>query len=130
MAMSIQMIASIAVGGAAGAVARHALMGAVGRWLGTGFPRATLAVNTIGCFVMGALTEAFALAWSASLEMRAFLTVGFLGAFTTFSAFTLDVNLLTVQGRLMPAALYVAASVLLTILAFFAGMALLRQLLP
>lgn len=124
------MIGFIAAGGAAGAVARYAMMSAVGHWIGTGFPWATLSVNVVGCFVMGALAEAFALAWSASPEIRAFLTVGFLGAFTTFSAFTLDVNLLMAQGRLMPAALYVAASVLLTILAFFAGMAVLRQILP
>lgn len=124
------MIGFIAAGGAAGAVARYAMMSAVGHWIGTGFPWATLSVNVIGCFVMGALAEAFALAWSASPEIRAFLTVGFLGSFTTFSAFTLDVNLLMAQGRLMPAALYVAASVLLTILAFFAGMAVLRQILP
>ncbi len=128
--MSINLIASIAAGGAAGALARYALMGAVGHWLGTGFPYATLAVNVLGCFAMGALVEAFALAWSASPETQAFLTVGFLGAFTTFSAFTLDVNLLMAQGRLAPAALYVAASVLLTIAAFFAGMALLRHVLP
>ncbi len=124
------MIGFIAAGGAAGAVARYAMMSAVGHWVGTGFPWATLSVNVIGCFVMGALAEAFALAWSANPEIRAFLTVGFLGAFTTFSAFTLDVNLLMAQGRLMPAALYVAASVLLTILAFFLGMAVLRQILP
>lgn len=128
--MSIKIIASIAAGGAAGALARYAMMSAVGHWLGTGFPYATLAVNVLGSFVMGALTEAFALAWSASPEMRVFLTVGFLGAFTTFSAFTLDVNLLVAQGRLAPAVLYVAASVLLTIAAFYAGMALLRQVIP
>jgi CrcB protein len=124
------MIGFIAAGGAAGAVARYAMMSAVGHWIGTGFPWATLSVNVVGCFVMGALTEAFALAWSASPETRAFLTVGFLGAFTTFSAFTLDVNLLMAQGRLMSTALYVAASVLLTVFAFFAGMAILRQILP
>ncbi len=128
--MSMKMIASVAVGGAAGAAARYVMMGAVGHWLGTGFPWATLAVNVLGCFVMGALAEAFALAWSASPEMQALLTVGFLGAFTTFSAFTLDVNLLMVQGRMAPAALYVATSVLLTIAAFYAGMACLRQILP
>jgi CrcB protein len=128
--MSIKLIASIAVGGAAGAIARYAMMSAVGHWLGTGFPYATLAVNVLGCFAMGALVEAFALAWSANPETQAFLTVGFLGAFTTFSAFTLDVNLLMAQGRMAPAALYVAASVLLTVAAFYAGMATLRQLLP
>jgi fluoride exporter len=128
--MTLNMIASIAAGGAAGALARYALMGAVGHWLGTGFPYATLAVNVLGCFVMGALVEIFALAWSASPETQAFLTVGFLGAFTTFSAFTLDVHLLTTQGRLGFAALYVAASVLLSVFAFFAGLYLFRQVLP
>ncbi|MCC7016329.1 MAG: fluoride efflux transporter CrcB [Rhodospirillales bacterium] len=128
--MSIKIIASIAIGGAAGAVARYAVMGAVGHWLGTGFPYATLAVNVLGCFAMGALVETFALVWSANPETQAFLTVGFLGAFTTFSAFTLDVNLLMAQDRFGIAALYVAASVLLSVLAFFAGMYLFRHVLP
>jgi CrcB protein len=128
--MTIKMIASIAAGGAAGALARYALMGAVGHWLGAGFPHATLAVNVLGCFAMGALVEAFALAWSPGPEVQALLTVGFLGAFTTFSAFTLDVNLLAAQGRLAAAALYVAASVILSIAAFYGGMALLRHSLP
>ena len=127
--MTINLIASIAAGGAAGALARFALMSAVGHWLGTGFPFATLAVNVLGCFAMGALVEIFALAWSASQETQAMLTVGFLGAFTTFSAFTLDVNMLMVHGRLGLAAFYVAASVLLSIFAFFAGLYLFRQVL-
>ena len=128
--MPMKMIASIAVGGAAVAVARYAVMGVVGKWLGTGFPYATLAVNVAGCFVMGALVEIFALVWSASPEIRALLTVGFLGGFTTFSAFSLDIYLLFEHGRPGVAALYVAASVLLSVFAFFGGLYLFRHILP
>ena len=128
--MPMKMIASIAVGCAAGAVARYAVMGVVGKWLGTGFPYATLAVNVAGCFVMGALVEIFALVLSASPEIRALLTVGFLGGFTTFSAFSLDIYLLFEHGRPGVAALYVAASVLLSVFAFFGGLYLFRHILP
>lgn len=128
--MPIKMIASIAVGGAAGAVARYAVMGIVGKWLGTGFPYATLAVNVAGCFVMGALVEIFALVWSANPEIRALLTVGFLGGFTTFSAFALDVYVLLEHGRPGFAALYIAASVFLSVFAFFGGLYLFRHILP
>ncbi len=52
--------------------------------LGTGFPYATLIVNVVGSFLMGVLIHVMAVSWTVSPEMRAFLTVGRLGAFTTF----------------------------------------------
>lgn len=127
--MQGQLLAAVAFGGACGAVARYLVVGLVGQWAGTGFPFGTLAVNVAGCFAMGLIAELSALAWSPSPELRAFLTVGFLGAFTTFSAFSLDAALLYQRGELLAAAAYVAASVVLSIGAFFAGLALVRALL-
>ncbi|MDZ4735640.1 MAG: fluoride efflux transporter CrcB [Rhodospirillaceae bacterium] len=124
--MGLNMIAAVAAGGAVGAVARYMLATQVGHWAGTGFPWGTFAVNVVGCTIMGVLTELFALTWSPSPEIRALLTVGVLGGFTTFSAFSLDAVLLMERNAWLPAIGYVAGSVLLSLAGFFAGMRLLR----
>lgn len=119
----------VAGGGALGAVARYLVFVAAGHLLGAGFPFGTLVVNIAGSFAMGALAEIMALVWSASNETRLFLAVGFLGAFTTFSAFSLDVVVLYERGRLLLCALYIGVSVIGSIGALFAGMWLFRRLL-
>ena len=85
-----------------------------------------LSVNVGGSFIMGVLVEVMALAWSPSLELRAFMTVGALGAFTTFSTFSLDFMVLFERGALGAALLYALLSVVLSITALFAGLALMR----
>jgi len=125
----VKILLSIAAGGALGAVGRYLIMSRVGHWLGTGFPFATLAVNVLGAFLLGALIETSALVWSPSQEMRAFLVVGVLGGFTTFSIFTMDLFYLMESGHLMGTALYVAASVGFCILAFVGGLQLVKVFL-
>lgn len=125
----MKIIAAIAIGGAVGAVARHLVGAQMLRLLGTGFPWGTLTVNVVGSFAMGALVELMALRWSVGPELRAFMTVGVLGAFTTFSTFSLDVAVLGERGEVLPAALYVLLSVGLSISALFFGLWLFRQLL-
>ena len=88
--MSMSALLAVAAGGVTGAVARYLVYVAVGHLLGSGFPYATLIVNIVGSFAMGVLVELMALVWSTSMEMRLFLTIGILGAFTTFSSFSLD----------------------------------------
>jgi CrcB protein len=78
---------------------------------------------------MGALVELMAVRWNVGPELRAFMTVGVLGAFTTFSTFSLDVAVLGGRGAVFPAALYVLLSVSLSISALFFGLWLSRQLL-
>lgn len=119
----------VAGGGALGAVARYLVFVGAGHLLGAGFPYGTLIVNISGSFAIGALTEIMALVWSASLESRLLLVVGFLGAFTTFSTFSLDFVVLYERGRLLLCAVYVVASVALSIGALFAGMWVFRRLL-
>lgn len=119
----------VAGGGALGAVARYLVFVWAGHLLGTGFPYGTLIVNIAGSFAMGALTEIMALVWSASQETRLLLVVGVLGAFTTFSTFSLDFVVLYERGRTLLCAGYVAASVTLSIGALFAGMWVFRRLL-
>ena len=122
----MKMILAVALGGALGSVARYG----VGVWaacrLGVDFPWGTLIVNLVGSFVIGALAEAMALIWSVSPEIRAFLIVGILGGFTTYSAFSLDIYLMIERGSWLPAFAYVAASLLLGLAALFAGLRLVR----
>lgn len=118
------MIISIAAGGALGAVLRH-LWGALClSLLGTSFPWGTLSVNIIGSLFMGLFVSYFALHWSPPPEFRAFLMVGLLGAFTTFSAFSLDVVNLWEKGAFMMALGYMMASVILSIAALAGGLIL------
>ena len=125
----MKILLFIAAGGALGAVGRYAVMVGAGQWLGGGFPYGTIAVNVIGSFILGALVEVMALVWSPSEEMRVFLVVGLLGAFTTFSAFSLDTVVLLQRSELSLAAIYIAGSVVLSVAGFFAGLALFRHIL-
>jgi CrcB protein len=127
--MSVNIILSVAAGGAIGAVGRFLVMNQIGQAIGHGFPFSTLVVNVLGSFILGSIMEISALAWSPSPEVRAMVVVGMLGAFTTFSTFSLDVYYLINRGEIASAWLYITVSVLLSVGAFFGGVALFRQLL-
>ena len=119
----------VAAGGAIGAGSRH-LVGLVTlRLFGPSFPWGTLAVNIVGCFLMGVLIEVLALKVSAPAGVRLFLATGVLGGFTTFSAFSLDVAILVERKQALYAGLYVAASVGLSIAALFLAMFVIRSLI-
>lgn len=120
----------VAIGGALGSMARYGVNVWSGRVFGTEFPWHTLIVNVLGCFIMGALTGLMAQKLNVSQEVRAFLTTGILGGFTTFSAFSLDVAFLVERKATLAAGAYVAASVLLSLAAVFAGLHLMRTLAP
>src|SRR5689334_15754744 len=115
------------VGGGFGAALRHGVNLVSARLLGMAFPYATLFENVTGSLVMGLLAAYFAFKGDATQSWRLFLTTGILGGYTTFSAFSLDAVLLYERGAFGLAALYVAASVLLSIAGLFAGLALVRQ---
>lgn len=115
----------VALGGALGAALRHGANHAALRLFGPGFPWGTLFVNVAGSFVMGVLVVCLARRLGGGPEWRLFLATGLLGGFTTFSAFSLDVAALWERGA--AAALgYAGASVVLSVLALFAGLALAR----
>ncbi|MDO9411798.1 MAG: fluoride efflux transporter CrcB [Pseudolabrys sp.] len=116
------------LGGGLGAALRHGINIASARALGTGFPYGTLLINITGSLIMGLVAGWFALKGDASQGWRLFLTTGILGGYTTFSAFSLDAALLYERGEVGAAAVYVIASVVLSIAGLFAGLALVRSL--
>ena len=115
------------LGGGFGAALRHGVNLASARLLGTAFPYATLFENVTGSLVMGLLAGWFAFKGDLPQGWRLFLTTGMLGGYTTFSAFSLDTALLYERGEFALAALYVLASVALSIGGLFAGLALVRH---
>jgi CrcB protein len=116
------------LGGGLGAAMRHGVNLAMARWLGTHFPYATLTENVTGSLVMGLLAGYFAFAGEVPQHWRLFLTTGFLGGYTTFSAFSLDTALLYERGEPGLAALYMILSVLLSVGGLFAGLWLVRAM--
>lgn len=127
--MSPTTLLAVAAGGAIGAVGRYLVVSLAGTVFGLGFPYGTIIVNIVGSFVLGILVETGALVWSPSPELRALLVVGMLGAFTTFSTFSLDVVVLFERKAYMPAAIYLAVSVVASIAALAVAMRLTRMVL-
>jgi CrcB protein len=116
------------LGGGLGAALRHGINLVSARLIGTAFPYSTLIINITGSIVMGLIAGYFAFKGGGSSQhWRLFLTTGILGGYTTFSAFSLDAALLYERGALGLAALYVLASVALSIIGLFAGLALVRS---
>ena len=120
-------IAVIHFGGGLGATLRHAINIGCARACGTNFPYGTFVINITGSLVMGLVAGYLAFKGEASQPWRLFLMTGILGGYTTFSAFSLDTILLYERGELGLAALYVAGSVVLSILGLVAGLALIRH---
>jgi fluoride exporter len=113
------------IGGGLGAMARHAAGRAGLALLGPGFPWWTLAVNVSGSFAIGLLAGLFG-SWETGHHARLFLITGFLGGFTTFSAFSLDALTLWERGAMLQAGLYVLGSVFLSLIAAALGLMLSR----
>ena len=122
----MKILLAIALGGAVGAVGRHLVAAQVTQLFGNAFPLGTLTVNVVGSFVMGCLIETMAQVWAPANEVRAFLTVGMLGAFTTFSTFSMEVVLLAERGHHAAMAGYILLSVVLSVGALFLGLQLVR----
>ena len=113
----------VALGSAVGGVARFGVGLLVARALGAAFPWGTLLINVVGSFVIG-LFGAMTVAngpMPASLELRAFVMVGFCGGFTTFSSFSLQTLELLQAGETVWAALYILGSVALCLVGVFLG---------
>jgi len=113
----------ICLGGAIGTGARYWIAMEAPRILGTAFPFATLIVNVIGCFLMGAVMHVAATGDALSPDLRLMLTAGILGGFTTYSAFNFETAEYLRAGAFLLAGLNVAATLLLCLLAGGLGLA-------
>jgi CrcB protein len=118
----------VAIGGALGSMARFALGVAAIELVGARFPWGTLLINVLGSFVIGwfdVLTGEFG-RWTVPADARAFVLVGICGGFTTFSSFSLQTMQLLQGGEAVRAGAYIVGSVILCLLAVWAGMLLAR----
>ena len=125
---TINMLIWVGIGGALGAMPRFSLATAIFKWVGKAYPYGTLSVNLIGSFAIG-----MAYIWLVEKELggdaqRHLIMVGFLGAFTTFSTFSLESLTLLQQGRTLAFLSYIALSLIGCMLATALGMILTKQL--
>ncbi len=118
----------IAIGGAGGAVSRYLLANLVHNWTNHHIPFGTMTVNVLGSFGIGIIYVLIVEKMSLHPDWRGVLMVGFLGAFTTFSTFSLESITLLENGQLLSALIYTLGSVVLCILAVWSAMFLTRMI--
>jgi CrcB protein len=123
----IQKLAWLSLAGALGTLARYGLAGFVQRIDGSSFPWGTVAVNLIGCFIAGWLYVMFENRWPVSGETRTIILVGFMGAFTTFSAMILETGVLLRSTEWLYAAANIALQNGVGFISLWAGMTLARM---
>ncbi len=117
---------TIALGGSIGAIARYWLTTLVNQSIQTNYPLGTFLVNIAGSLMIGIFYVVFAEKVSLDVHWRPLVMVGFIGAMTTFSSFSLEALLLFEQGLYNTALLYIVSSVLLCVMATYAGMQITR----
>ncbi|OKL39337.1 fluoride efflux transporter CrcB [Pontibacter flavimaris] len=121
----MKILLAVGVGSFIGGVARYLLSVFIQTRAAVGFPYGTLGVNILGCFLIG-LVAALLSRGGLAAEWRPFLITGVLGGFTTFSAFSLESVYMLQAEQYGQAMLYILASVVLGLLATFAGMWLVK----
>lgn len=125
--MSALTLIYVGFGGAFGAMLRYSLIGVIARLHSSDFPLGTIAVNVLGSFMMGVWIATMTVMPSAKAkDLHLLFAVGALGGFTTFSAFSFDVFLLGEREMYMQMALYIAASVILSLAALLFGVWLVK----
>ncbi|AKH90138.1 fluoride efflux transporter CrcB [Edwardsiella tarda] len=117
----------VACGGALGAISRFQITNWFNSWFGNAFPYATLTVNVIGCFIMGALVSMLNSGALIAPHWRPLIGVGFLGALTTFSTFSFDTFALFSEGFWLKAMVNVLLNLILCMAAVSAGYYLLMS---
>ncbi len=108
--------------GGIGSVLRYGVGILSTKWFGLAFPWGTLAVNIIGCTLIGILARVIPLPQNGGNELRLIFMTGLCGGFTTFSAFTLDAANLYMRGEMGLAAAYIVASVVLSLIGVAIGL--------
>jgi CrcB protein len=124
----VQQLIFIAAGGAIGALMRFGVSNGIHALFGRGFPYGTLTANVLGSFLIGIFYIALVERLSLGPEWRALIIIGLLGAFTTFSSFSLETFNLVENGELIKAVLNVFANVLICLIATWIGILLAREI--
>lgn len=122
------LILAISLGAVIGALSRYYLMQLTGNALGHAFPWGTLLINASGCFLMGVVVALLSQKLNLSPELKAFVTVGFLGSFTTFSAFSFDAVQLMERDQYFVVGAYIILSVVVSISLLLLGMFVTKSL--
>lgn len=124
----MQTLLYIAAGGALGAILRYAVTNGVHALIGRGFPYGTLTVNVLGSLLMGLMYIIFIERVSNNLGLRVMIITGFLGAFTTFSTFSIETFNLLENGEAFKALFNILISVVLCLLAAWVGVVIGREI--
>jgi fluoride exporter len=114
-------LAAVLAGGFCGTITRYVLSILVQAWLGKGWPYDLLLINVTGAWLLAFVTTLADATFLVGPTRRVFITVGFLGAYTTFSSFALGDDLLLSSGQWLPALLYLALSLTGGVLAVLLG---------
>ncbi|NOZ42612.1 MAG: fluoride efflux transporter CrcB [Alphaproteobacteria bacterium] len=118
----MSMILAVAIGGAFGATGRFLVGRMMLRLMGPGLPWGTFTANIAGSFLIGLLVTFLAARFSLSHHWQAFLVIGVMGGFTTFSSFSLELGLMIERHEIIHAAIYAGGSLVLGVTALFAGL--------
>ncbi|MDX9714531.1 MAG: fluoride efflux transporter CrcB [Dissulfurispiraceae bacterium] len=118
----------VGAGGFLGAIARYALSSWIGQWWGRSFPLGTFVVNISGCFFIGAVMTLLTERMLINPQLRSFMCIGFLGAYTTFSAFEYETSKLLKDGEQLIAVLNIFLSIVVGFIALKVGEALAKAI--
>ena len=124
----MSILLSIFLGGGLGALLRFLISEQANRLFLSSFPFGTIVVNVLGAFLMGFVVSYFADKVNVSQNIKMFLTIGFLGGFTTFSTFNSDFYQLFSNEDILASLLYLFATFTLTVIAFYLGLSLFKFL--
>jgi len=122
----VSILISIFLGGGFGAIIRYLVIEQVNKLFLIAFPFGTIAVNVIGAFLIGLLSSYLAERLDVSENIKMFLIVGFCGGFTTFSSFNIEFYQLFSNGEILSSLIYVTTTFVLTVVAFYIGVSLLK----
>ena len=125
----MNLIIAIFLGGGCGALSRYLIIDQINKISSNSFPYGTTLVNVLGAFLIGIIYYLLISKIIINEQLKVFITIGFLGGFTTFSSFNLDFFKLIESGSIFLAILYALASFLITIVAFYIGYSLTKVLI-
>ena len=125
----MNLFIAIFLGGGCGALSRYLIIDQMNKLGTNSFPYGTMLVNVLGAFLIGIVYYLRMSKIIINEQLKVFITIGFLGGFTTFSSFNLDFFRLIESGNIFPALMYALATLLTTIVAFYIGYSLSKILI-